>query len=437
MKLKRICFFILLQLGTGYLFAQDIAKQLTLNQLLDSALVNNYLLQSNEKTKLIKQAEIEILKTNYQPKINASASFSYWKFLLPNKQRLLGDALTDMYTDITFYQTIYDWGENKERKSVVDDELLLNEEVRRQIQNTIIWGVTDVYFEILKAKSEIAAHENALSRLKWHLQYTENLYSIGKSSGVDVLKINVQISVEEKNLQKAKGVLYNQEIKIKRLCYLSDNTKTDVINTSDTLYKKNYEISIDHISIYNTVIHNHPLLLANDHKINMETKQKEIFKLQSRPELYSYGIGSWEHGYIPFGDNFNYNIGLGIRYTLPYWGGSSYKSRIVQSNYRVEQLYDEKNQTLLDLKKEIDLTINSLDDIKKEINNNKKIIDLANETLNNAFIKYQAGQGPIIDILDAQTILTESIIAHDKSKITYLQALAKLNYLTGNDNYPF
>ncbi|MCA1744568.1 MAG: TolC family protein, partial [Bacteroidales bacterium] len=141
--------------------------------------------------------------------------------------------------------------------------------------------------------------------------------------------------------------------------------------------------------------------------------------------------------YIPFGDNFNYNIGLSIRYTLPYWGGSSYKSRILQSIYRMEQLEDEKNQAFLDVKTEIDLALNSIIDLKAEVANNEIIIDLANETLNNALVKYQSGQGNIIDVLDAQAILTETTIAHKKSTLEYLQLLARLHYLSGNDAYPF
>jgi len=419
------------------LLAQEVQTQLSLYQLLDSALHNNYLLQANQKNVFIKQAEIEVLKTNYQPKISTSASFSHWKFLLPNKQKTLGDALTDVYTDVSIYQTIYDWGENKVKKSVIEEEIKVNDEIQRQIRNTIIWGVSDAYFEILKTESEIAAHKNALQQLKSHLQYAENLYKIGKVSNVDVLKINVQISVEEKNLQKAQNARLNQLIRIKRLCYLNEEDSFDIENISETLYNKTHEISLFPNSLYDTVLQNHPVLLASNRKINIEAKQKDIFRLQNRPELFSYGVGSWEHGYIPFGDNFNYNLGVGIRYTIPYWGGSSYKSKIVQSNYRIEQMYDEKNQAFLDIKKEIDLTLNNLNDIKSEIVSNEKIIRLAEETLNNAVVKYQAGQGSIIDILDAQTILTETTIAYNKTKINYLQALVKLHYLTGNDNYPF
>ncbi len=437
MKISRHLLCCILLLATSQLFAQNSNQKYRLKQLLDSALQNNYLLQANEKNTLIKQAEIELLKTNYQPKINTSASFSYWKFLLPNKQKLLGDALTDMYTDISFYQTIYDWGENKVKKSVVEDEIRVNDEVRRQIRNTIIWGVADAYFEALKAETEIQVHNNSLAQLNEHLQYADNLYKIGKVSGVDVLKINVQISIEEKNLQKAHSARLNQLIKIKRLCYLAEDESIDIEDASKTLYSNTRENSFSSFSLYDTVLQNHPVILASNRKITIETKQKDIFRLQNRPELFSYGLGSWEHGYVPFGNNFNYNIGVGLRYTIPLWGGSGYKSRVIQSEYRIEQMNDEKNQLFLDIKKEIDFTLNEINDLKSEIANNQKIIGLANETLSNALVKYQSGQGSIIDILDAQSILTETTIAFNKSTISYLQALTKLHYLTGNDNYPF
>ncbi len=437
MRKKAFLFFALSIVFCSAMYAQVKESRFTLDQLLESALQNNYLLQANEQNTLISQAEIEILKTNYQPVISTSASFSYWKFLLPNKERLLGGSLTDMYTDITLYQTIYDWGENKVKKSVVEDEIQLNDIVRRQIRNTIIWGVSDAFFESFKARSEISVLQNSIDQLSSHLQYAENLFNIGKVSGVDVLKIKVQISTVEKALQKAENAHLNQLIKIKRLCYLGEDVDLSLVNSTDALYSETQHRLLAHDSLYWSALQNHPVLLSSEQKIAIETKQKELYQLQNRPELYSYGIGSWEHGYIPFGDNFNYNIGVGIRYTIPYWGGSSFKTKMVQSDYRIEQMNDEKNQAFHDIKKEIDLALNDISDIRSEIVNNEKIIDLAGETLNNALVKYQSGQGNIIDVLDAQAILTETSISHKKSTIAYLQALAKLHYLSGNDTPPF
>jgi outer membrane protein len=428
----------LLLVTTSSLFAQESQPRLTLTQLLDSAVQHNYLLQSNEKQTAIKQAEIEILKTNYQPRISASANFSYWKWLMPNKQKLLGNnTLTDMYTDISAYQTIYDWGQTKIQKQSVEDEIQLNGDIRRQIKSTIIWGVTDVYLETLKAGSEIAVHNNAIEQLRSHLQYAENLYKIGKVSNVDVLKINVQISVEEKALQKAKNAVTSQYIKLKRLCNLGEHSSFDIPNTADSLFSQWKEHSFVTDTLFDEALFNHPALAVADRKMSMEAKQKQLYNLKNRPELYSFGIANWEDGYIPYGSHFNYNIGVGIRYTIPYWGGSSYKTKMLQSDLRVSQMIDEKNQTFQDIKKEIETALNDLTDKMDEIANNEKINRLAQETLTNAWVRYQAGQGTIVDVLDAESILTENTISQSKSVLAYLQTLAKLNYLKGNDNNPF
>ncbi|MFO7923093.1 MAG: TolC family protein, partial [Bacteroidales bacterium] len=172
-------------------------------------------------------------------------------------------------------------------------------------------------------------------------------------------------------------------------------------------------------------------------QLEIEAKQKEIYQLQSLPDIFTYGTGSWEHGYIPFGDNFNYNIGVGVSYTIPLWGGSAHKTKIKQSKLLAEQIEYEKEQDFQDIKEEIDIALNEIRTIKDDIYDNKKIIDLANETLDNAMVKYRGGQGTIIDVLDAQTILTKAAIDFRKSTVTYLQTIAKLHYLTGNNNYPF
>lgn len=417
--------------------AHCFAQQYDLNQLLNSALQNNYLLKSTEKNKLIKQSELDILQTDYLPTVSASASFSYWKFLLPNKQKLLGDALTDMYTDVSFYQPIYDFGQTKAKKSIVEEEIILNDEIIRQMRQTIIWGVAYAYFEVLMAESEIQVHESTLQQLREHLKYADHLYQIGKVSSVDILKIKVQISVEENKLQQSKNNLKSQRINLLQLCNIENTNDLTIENTSEIWFNQYQNISYENLKLHDSIFYTHPLLRPFDLQTKIEVKQKDLLLLQNRPELFSYGIGSWAHGYIPFGDNFNYNIGIGIRYTLPYWGNSSYKYKMKQSELVVQQYFNQKQQAFLEVKKEIDLGLNSLDEVQKNIASNREIIELANETINSASVRYQAGQGNIIDILDAQQILTDATITYQKSMIEFLQTLAKLNYLYGSDNYPF
>lgn len=437
MKFKRICFFILLQLSTGYLFAQDVPKQLTLTQLLDSALANNYLLQANGKNTLIQQSEIELLKTTYLPKIGTYASFSYWDWLMPNKQKILGSGNTDMYTEISAYQTVYEWGVNKTKKSMVVSAIALNAETERQIRHTIIFGVNNAYIELLKLKAQTEVYRNSIVQLQSQLKFTDNLYRIGKASQVDLLRIKIKISTEEKQLQNSLNAEDAQITNLKNMCFLKDlnnfETDSNALVVADSWVGKSFIVD----TLYNLLLVQHPTLNATDIKIEQETKQKELYRLENRPKMFSYAATTWEDAYIPFGNNFNYNIGLGIGYTIPYLGGKGYKTKMLQSDFKTAKFQDEKNQLETDLKNEIDLALNQWKTLQDELEKIKSIIALSKEALQDASVQYQAGQGSLIDVLDAQTVLTESEITYKQNTVALLQIIARIHYLSGRDNYPF
>jgi len=426
-----VLFFLIVFSNIGF------SQIFSLNQLLDNALENNYLLQSNKINSSIKQTDIEKLKINFLPVIGTSATFSYWNFLLPNKERLLGDNKTDFYNDITLYQKLYDFGATKTEKSRVEDEILLNDEVQRQIRQTIIYGVGNAYFATLSSEMEIQVHQNTLTQLEEQLRYSQNLFDIGKVSNIDLLKIKVQISVEEKNLEKAKNDYLGQKVNLQNLCFIPHTDDFTIENNAVKRYNQLNNERLQNEKEYGKVAENHPLILQNVIQADLEKQQQEIYKLQNRPELFGYGITTWESAFSPFSDNFNFNVGVGIRYTIPFLGGSGYKYQVIQSNYKIKQLHVEKDQTLLEIKSEIDLTLNNLKSIQKDIENQQIIIELTKETIDNSLVKYKAGQGTIIDILDAQSILSEATLAYNKSIILFLQSTVKLHYLSANDGYPF
>ncbi|MDZ7778001.1 MAG: TolC family protein [Bacteroidales bacterium] len=114
-------------------------------------------------------------------------------------------------------------------------------------------------------------------------------------------------------------------------------------------------------ALYDEVFQNHPELKKVQHEVRHTGQAKRNITAENRPEVFTYGIASWEHGYAPFADNFNYNIGVGLRYTLPFGTGkrfpakNSYKAKYVRNRYRMKA-----RQTVVDIKKEIDLAINTI-----------------------------------------------------------------------------
>ncbi len=243
--------------------------------------------------------------------------------------------------------------------------------------------------------------------------------------------------MEEKNLQISQSDLQDRLIRLKRLSNLHENSEIQVIDSSDSLFQAYRDMTFISDELFAEAFHRHPALTAFNLEMNLESKQKEVLRLENRPEFFGYTLATWADGSIPFSNNFNYNIGLGLQYTFPYLGGGGYKVKMLQNDLRVSQMAEEKKQAFLDIKKEIETALNEIYQGKSEIRQNEKIIYLAEETLKNAWALYQSGQGNIIDVLDAQSVLTEAAIHRGQSVSAYLQSLAKLNYFIGSDDYPF
>lgn len=112
--------FLLAILTISYLSVQgQNTHKYSLNELIDSAIDKNFAINANYLNDSLTLSDINLLARNYQPKVTTTATFSYWDWLQPNKEKMLGSGNTDMYIEISAYQLLYDWGENKQRKLVM------------------------------------------------------------------------------------------------------------------------------------------------------------------------------------------------------------------------------------------------------------------------------------------------------------------------------
>lgn len=430
---------IVCALGVIPLFAaaqQPANTAYTLTALTDSALTNNFNLKAQQLNDSLSYAEIAALAKNYLPKVTATGSYSYYDWLTPNKEKLLGgDVNTDMLIQIAAYQTIYDWNRNKLNKQLQLSDVSINREFIRQLKTTIIFSVTQTYLEALKAQKKVEVIQNTIEQLNNQLQIADNLYKIGKVSNIDLLKIKVNISVNTKELATAKSEYLQLLSDLKNIALLKNEGEIIIEDKSESLYQ--FYLEHPQHGLTEHTFASHPSLKAFDENIAREKLNEELIVRQNRPELFSYAATNWESAYIPFGNNFNYNIGIGIQYTIPYFGGSSYKEKVVQSKIKVEQFEHEKQQTFYDLKKDFDATLISLQNKKEEIKSNREIVQMADETLNNILILYESGQESILNVLDAQSIVTKQNILYRQSLVEYLQLVAKLHYLKGQTTYPF
>ena len=417
-------------------FSQSNEKEYTINELVNIASQNNPQLKANEKTIQAGLKQIDYLDKDYLPQIFFDLNISRWDWVMPNKQKYLGNSLNDLYAAFRVNQLIYDWNKNSLQKDYADKSVNLDRNFTRKLQQAFSFSIAKSYLALLKAKRTVQIQEEAINQLKDHLQNAEALYSIGKVSNLDVIKAQVQIEVALDELAKAKNQLDVQKNNINVICGNALGESFDVADNIDELWKEysNKSFSVDELN--NLLIAKHPDLENIRTQKELRSKETELFNKEYYPNFYAFGITNVEDSQIPMG-NFNWNVGVTVSYSLPFFKGSNFQEKIEQSKIRIDALQENEKAILQQLETNVKNNLVKLDDIKSRLNGTQKIVKLAEESLTTANLKYNIGKGSSLDVLDAETVLTTAKLNLNQIVIDYLSTIAELNYNIGSDEIAF
>jgi len=437
--MKRIAFILvvwLLVFCTTAL-AQEQGTTASLDQLIEVALENNYLLRAAENRIAANEADVKFIRKNLLPEAGISVNASYWKWLMPNKQKLLGSQLSDVYAELALKQMLFDGGKNRSQTQIARFAVLGSQEARRSLRQAIIYNVAYSWLELHKADQTIRIHQNALEQLNNHLANSQALYRIGKVSTVDILKVKVQIAAEKKAITAAASLLEQKQIQFNEWLGTDEFPFRRGDPAARTLWDRWQHAEFSPRSLLEQALKEHPDLKQSDWKIAAKQKEKSLYQAERLPNVSAFGLFNWEDNYLPFGNHFNYNLGIGISYRIPLFKGSAYQDKILASRLAAQELENEKKQQIQGLSAAFAEVISELANKKIEVSANEEIMALSRETLDNSLLRYNAGQGDIIDVLDARSILTQAEDNRQKSALEYLQQIAKVNYLSGRGQNPF
>jgi len=416
--------------------SQSIENKYKLEELIGLAYKNNPLLTSNEKNIQSKLKQIEYLDLNYIPQLFFDVNASYWKYLPPNKLKLLDSSLIDIYTDVRVSQLLFDGNKNSLQKEYVYKTADVDKNYERKLKQSISFSIAKSYFELLRAKRIVQIQEELISQLQEHLKIAEALYGIGKVSNLDVIKANLQIEIANDDLAKSKNQYSLYKNNLNALCGNVLSGTFDIIDNVDELWVKYFNKNYDSSALERQFVSNHPDLEKIDIQIQLKNKEIQIYNSEVFPSVYAFGIINIEDSRLS-ARNLNWNIGLTMSYSLPFFRGSNYEVNIEKTKISIDALNESKTALVQQFEANVKNILIKFNDIKSRLSSNEKIIKLAEESLITANLKYGIGKGSDLDVLDAETVLKTAKLNYNQNVIDFLLTIVELNYIIGSDNYAF
>jgi len=116
---------------------------------------------------------------------------------------------------------------------------------------------------------------------------------------------------------------------------------------------------------------------------------------------------------------------------FPVWDWGVRKSKLRQAQLRLERANVELTATQRELVRNLSGFYQEAQTARDQLDLLRQTADLAAENLRLNTLRYQAGEATILELVDAQTTLSQARNAYDDGLVRYRVALANLQTLTG------
>src|ERR1035437_3249383 len=302
------------------------------------------------------------------------------------------------------------------------------------VANTLL-TVRLAYYDTLLAAQQITVHESSVNLLQKELEDQQHRLDAGTVPKFNVLRAEVAVANERPNLIRAK----NQYRIAKNLLanLLGYNLPRDIwenipLNLTDALEAVPYEVNLP------------------DAIQQALTRRTELAALRQQTELQRLNIINAKSGYKPtvqlFGgynwmnnqfstrldNNLNgWNAGAQLNWNI--FDGLLTHGKVIQANAQFARAKTE----LADRSRQIELDVRTAYsdflEAKEVLDSQSKVREQADEALREANARTDAGTGTQLDVLDAETSLTQARTTQVQALHDYTAARAKLERAIGAD----
>ena len=416
-KNKKILFLIvsivLLIIDNGY--CQE--KILSLEECLNIAEKNNFELTTQQYK--IKEATSKYNQevSNILPQLDVNLSYFRYDWQPPSKKSLFGASLDDYYAELSLKQVLFGGGKYIARIDSAQYSLAAETVKYDQIRNTIYLSVKKAYYEQLRAQFALKTQQKLIDKLNEQYKISQLLYNSGKTTNLDVLKIQTQIAAAEDAIDNLKNLVYTKALLLGQI--MGSN---EPVNASFILPAIRENMKINTNCIDNQFKENPELKYIN----NLVKKSEYDIAVESGemyPTLFLRGNYYFEDK-VFFPGNPNWYVGLGL--SFPIYHGGAIASKIEQAVYRNNQLVETQKQIRLGLAVRFQSARATVIDKLNRLKTTKKVLDLSKEALIAAELKYNVGKITATELLDAQTVWLNSELNYFNNIIDVQISLAEI-----------
>jgi outer membrane protein TolC len=327
---------------------------------------------------------------------------------------------------ISLSQTLYSGGRDEAMRRQSPQVKSMADLTVTDAENRAIGELFARFYNVLLQERRVDTERSAASTSELHLREVSRMSELGLSNRLEVIRAEQQLAANRANLVTAEGLYDSALISLMNYMSIPPEEKRSVTGRLRIM-----EVSGDRTSSLETAMANRADREMLESQAEYQANQIEIERSGSRPRV-SLGASA---GYLDpykgsdFGDE-TWRAELSI--TVPILDRGTVKGNVTRAKAVAEQNRIDLKQKELDIKSDVETAWIELESANNRLESTIRALDLAEETLRLAEAGFQEGVTPQLDLLSAQTSLTESRLEHLRSLYNHMLAVVALKVTEGD-----
>lgn len=302
------------------------------------------------------------------------------------------------------------------------------EEILR-VEQATKYSAIQGYYGLLAYQELQGVYHEAVDNLQGHLDNVQAQYNVGTKAKVDVLSSDVSLANAKTTAITADNNVAVAESNLNNILGLPLETK---LNLADhQLPFDTYNISLQEATDY--AMKYRPEVLQAAIAVQEAERNIDIANAGNRPTVAITGGNDWADNTFPGIDanKRSWKVAAGVTYSL-YDGGAT-KAKVNQAKQDLLVARETEQKTREAVQLEVKQAYLNIRSAAQKVEETQTVVDQARENYRIQNIRYQAGVGINLDVLDAQLSLNEAQVNHIQALYDYNVGIAKLEQVMGVD----
>lgn len=275
------------------------------------------------------------------------------------------------------------------------------------------YNAASKYFTVLQTRNLVQVDKESVENLAAHLKNVQAQFEVGTVAKTDVLRSQVELADAQQALIKAEN---NYQLAVSNLNNVMGQPLNTELQIKQELSYEPYALSMDDCIAY-SLQHRPELEQA---KLSQEINKEAVKYAQAgyRPTITVTAGTDLSDPSFP-GDNYKDWYAM-AKASWNIFDAGSTKASVKAAQATLEESGHTLNQTKDSVQLEVRQAYLNMKEAEKRIDTSKVAVDQAQEDFKIAQVRYAAGVGTNLDVMDAQVALI-------KAKTNYIQAMYDYN----------